>query len=558
MTIGVILLVHADLGRAARVARIWAAQGCAVAVHVDARVPRGAFDGVRAMLAGESRIGFTRRFACEWGTWGIVAATQAAAHTLLADPAVRHVYLASGSCLPLRPAAELAAHLADHPDTDFIESVTAADVGWTVAGLNEERFTLRFPFAWRRRRWLFDRTVELQRRLRLCRRPPEGIAPHLGAQWWCLTRRTLDAILTDPRRAEFDRYFRQVWIPDESYFQTLARRHARRIESRSLTLARFDSSGRPHLFHDDHAALLRQSNCFVARKIWPGAERLYAEFPAPASRPGPPDPDRIDRLFARAEAERQRGRPGLYNQARFPRKDAENGKTAAPYAVLQGVADLFPEIGPWLARATGFTVHGRLFHPGRVEFANGDAAAPGGLSDSAALRDHDRRAFLTNLVWAARDQRQVFMARPGETADLTWFMATDPNARILIVPGAWILALSRAPRPFAELRSRAVALQKAEDAQLAILTSPHARARVRTWPLAEALDAPEGLLAGLLGEVAALPPGPMAPPPRLADVSGLPDLLRRLRDSGLRPPVSADALRAFSEAAARVPARAAR
>ena len=74
-----------------------------------------------------------------------------------------------------------------------------------------------------------------------------------------------------------------------------------------------------------------------------------------------------------------------------------------------------------------------------------------------------------------------------------------------------------------------MALQKAEDAQLAILTSSHARARVRTWPLAEALDAPEGLLAGLLGEVAALPPGPMAPPPRLADVSGLPDLLRRLR-----------------------------
>lgn len=559
MTIGVIMLVHADLGRAARAARIWASQGCPVAVHVDARVPRGTFEGVRAALADEPRIGFTRRFACEWGTWGIIAATLAAARALLDDPAgVGHIYLASGSCLPLRPVAELAAHLAGQPDTDFIESVTAADVGWTVAGLNEERFTLWFPFAWRRRRWLFDRSVELQRRLGLCRRLPEGLDPHLGAQWWCLTRRTLEAILADPRRAEFERYFRHVWIPDESYFQTLARRHARRIESRSLTLARFDFNGRPHLFYDDHAALLRQSNCFVARKIWPGAKRLYAEFPAPASRPGPPDPERIDRLFARAEAERQCGRPGLYNQARFPRKDAENGKTAAPYAVLQGVTDLFPEAAPWLARATGHTVHGRLFHPGRVAFANGDKGAPGGLGNSPALRDHDRRAFLTNLIRAARDQRQVFMTRPGDTEALTWFMATDPNARILMVPGAWLVALARSPRPFADLRRRALALERAEAAQLDILRSPFAKARVRIWPLAEALAAPEGLLAGILHEIGAPPSGPMAPPPRLADVSGLPDLLRRLRDSGLRPPVPADVLRSMSGPALPVAARAAR
>ncbi len=558
MTIGVIMLTHADFGRAARVARIWAAQGCPVAIHVDARVPRGTFEGFRDALADEPRVRFTRRFGCEWGTWGIVAATLAAARALLADAAVDHVYLASGSCLPLRPVAELAAHLAEHPDTDFIESVSAADVGWTVAGLNEERFTLWFPFAWRRRRWLFDRSVELQRRLGLRRRLPEGIAPHLGAQWWCLTRQTLQAILADPRRAEFERHFRHVWIPDESYFQTLARRHARRIESRSLTLAKFDINGRPHLFHDDHAALLRQSNCFVARKIWPGAERLYAEFPAPAPRPGPPDPERIEQLFARAEAERRSGRPGLYNQARFPRKDAENGKTAAPYAVLQGVADLFPEAGPWLARATGHTVHGRLFHPGRVEFANGDRGAPGGLCDSPALRDRDRRAFLTNLIWAARGQRQAFMTRPGETEDLTWFIATDPNARIVVVPGAWVLALSRAPRPFAELRSRAVALQKAEDAQIAILTSAHAKARVRIWPLAEAIAAPEGVLGGILDEVGAPPPGPMAPPPRLADTSGLPHFLRLLRDSGLRPPVPTDVLRAWPRPAVSAAARAAR
>ena len=50
---------------------------------------------------------------------------------------------------------------------------------------------------------------------------PEGLVPHMGSQWWCLTRQTLSAILQDPERAKYDSYFRKVWIPDESYFQTL-------------------------------------------------------------------------------------------------------------------------------------------------------------------------------------------------------------------------------------------------------------------------------------------------------------------------------------------------
>ena len=544
MSFGVVLLCHEDFGRAAQAARVWAAGGCPVMVHVDARVPVAAFDGFRAALADLPGVAFTPRFACEWGTWGLVAATLAASERLLAaHPGLGHVYLASGACLPLRPVAELAAYLARHPDTDFIESVTTADAGWTVAGLSEERFTLRFPFAWRRQRRLFDLAVDLQRRLGLRRRRPEGIAPHLGSQWWCLTRATLAGILADPRRAEFDRFFRHVWIPDESYFQTLARRHARRIESRSLTLSKFDFAGRPHLFYDDHAALLRQSGCFVARKIWPGAAGLYAGFPVAARSAAVPDPDRVERVFARAEDERQRGRPGLYNQARFPRRDAENGKTPAPYAVLTGLPDLFPGLDSWLARATGLTVHGRLFGPGPAEFAGGAAGAAGGLSPAPALRDHDRRAFLTNLLWGARGDRLAFAARPGDTDALDWFIATDPNARVFVVAGAWIVPLARSTGSFADLRAEAARLRHAETAQLAILRSAHVKARVRVWPLEAAVAAPGPLLRGLLEDIG----GPRATPPvqaalapdllpPLADLTGVPELMRQLRDSGLPPP----------------------
>ena len=345
MSVGIILLCHTALDRAAQVARFWAGSGAPVVIHLDRRVGEDAARAFAADLAETPGVTFSRRFGCEWGTFGLVAATLAAAEQLLrARPDLTHVFLASGSCLPLRPLSELEEYLAVHPDTDFIESVTTDDVPWIIDGLAKERFTLRFPFAWRTQRALFDGYVRLQRRLGIRRKIPAGLVPHLGSQWWCLTRRTLLSIITDPRRAEFDRYFRRVWIPDESYFQTLVRLFATRIESRSLTLSKFDVQGKPHTFYDDHLQLLRRSDCFVARKIWPRADRLYAAFLNPDPAAGPraePQPGKIDRLFAKAVERRLFGRAGLYMQSRFPVQDRENGKTCAPYSVFHGFSDLF-------------------------------------------------------------------------------------------------------------------------------------------------------------------------------------------------------------------------
>jgi hypothetical protein len=215
MSVGFVMLCHTALDRAAQVARHWATRDCPVVIHVDKRVKRRTYDALVKALSDLDNVRFSGRHACEWGTWGIVAATQEASTIMLRHfPGVRHVYLASGSCLPLRPVEEMIAYLDSRPRTDFIESVTTEDVGWTIGGLDVERFTLRFPFSWRKQRRLFDGYVKLQRRLGFRRRIPAGIVPHLGSQWWCLTRQTLSAILENPEREEIDRYFRRVWIPD--------------------------------------------------------------------------------------------------------------------------------------------------------------------------------------------------------------------------------------------------------------------------------------------------------------------------------------------------------
>jgi hypothetical protein len=544
MSVGIVMLCHTALDRAAQVARHWVERDCPVVIHVDQRVGKADFDMLQKALADLPDVRFSGRFACEWGTWGIVAATQGAATILLRDfPGVRHVYLASGSCLPLRPVRELIAYLEERPRTDFIESVTTADVGWTVGGLDVERFTLRFPFSWRKQRRLFDGYVRLQRLIRFKRRVPPGVVPHLGSQWWCLTRQTLSAILEDPERAEIDRYFRRVWIPDESYFQTLVRRYSANVESRSLTLSKFDFQGKPHIFYDDHLQLLRRSDCFVARKIWPNAKKLYRVFmtkEGEGQAAAEPHPGKIDRLFSKAVERRTKGRSGLYMQSRFPNEDWENGKSASPYSVFEGFAELFENFEPWLGKMTGTRVHGHLFSLERVEYSGGETIYNGAMSNSAALRDYNPKSFLANLLWNTRGERQCFQFGPADNQEINWQLGSDPNATISVISGAWAVPLFRSNLNFSEIRQEAARLQRLEQEHLLVLRSPWTKARCRIWNLAEFVENPMEPLQTIVDEISPRALRRLTEAPRMADLKGFGQFLQNLRNQGMQPMLMGD------------------
>ena len=538
-SLGVILLVHSSLARAAQVARHWAESGCPLVIHVDKAVSAQEHAEFRRALAGLPDILFAPRLRCEWGKWSIVRATQAAAEIMLESfPEVRHVFLASGSCLPLRPLADLRAYLERRPQTDFIESANVEEVPWIVGGLGQERFTLRFPFAWKKQRRLFDAHVRLQRRLGYCRRIPEGIVPHIGSQWWCLTRRTLTAILEDPRRREYDRYFSRVWIPDESYFQTMARLHARRLESRSLTLAKFDHQGKPHMFYDDHLQLLIRSKCFVARKIWPKADLLYNTFlQTRESQPCPsePNPNPIDKLFASARERRVRGRTGLYMQSRFPAPGRENGLTCAPYSVFEGFSDLFTDFETWLSRTTGARVHGHLFARHGAEFEGGQDVFAGGLSSSAAVRDRNPRLFLASLIWNMRGEHQAFQYGPDDSPEAGHLIAQDPNARISVITGAWAIPLFHSSLNFNVIRKIAALRQRAEAAHVDLLRSHATRARVRIWSLAEFMENPMENLQIIADTISPRAMRKLTEAPRLANLAGFGKFLQDLKNHGMHP-----------------------
>jgi Family of unknown function (DUF5927)/Core-2/I-Branching enzyme len=544
MSVGFVMLVHSALDRAEEVARHWAKADCPVVIHVDRKVKRRDFNEFVAQLADLDNVAFSQRYSCEWGTWSLVEASQDASELLLKEfPEVRHVYLASGSCLPLRPVQELKDYLAERPMTNFIESVTTEDVPWTVGGLDEERFTLRFPFSWKRRRRMFDAYVSLQRKLKFKRKIPEGLVPHLGSQWWCLTRQTLTAILEDPDRAAYDRYFSKVWIPDESYYQTLVRLYSTNIESRSLTLSKFDFQGKPHIFYDDHMQLLRRSDCFVARKIWPHADKLYNGFlsdDASIFTGAEPNPGKIDRIFSKAVERRTKGRPGLYMQSRFPNAGWENGLTSAPFAVFEGFSELFEDFDDWLARVVGARVHGHLFSPDGVEFAGGQGVFAGALSDSLDLRDYNPRAFLTNLVWNTRGERQCFQFGPRDNQDISWHLAKDANATISVISGAWAVPLFYSNANFSDIRKEAARLQRIEAKHLDALRSFYAKARVRIWSLADFVENPMEPLQTIIDELGARTAHRLTEAPRMVSLDGFGQFLQNLKNQGMQPHLMGD------------------
>ena len=544
MSVGFVMIVHTALERAEQVARHWAKHDCPVVIHVDRKVKRRDFNDFVAQLADLGNVKFSQRFSCEWGTWSLVEASQAASELLLKEfPEVRHVYLASGSCLPLRPVQELKDYLAERPMTNFIESVTTEDVPWTVGGLDEERFSLRFPFSWKRRRRLFDWYVAFQRRWKIKRKIPDRLVPHLGSQWWCLTRQTLTAILEDPDRPTYDRYFSRVWIPDESYYQTLVRLYSTNIESRSLTLSKFDFQGKPHIFYDDHIQLLRRSDCFVARKIWPHAEKLYSGFlsdDASIFTGAEPNPAKIDRIFSKAVERRTKGRPGLYMQSRFPNEGWENGMTGAPYAVFEGFSELFEDFEDWLARAVGARVHGHLFAPDGVAYAGGQKVFAGALGDSVDVRDYNPRAFLTNLIWNTRGERQCFQFGPRDNQDISWDIAKDANATISVISGAWAVPLFYSNANFSEIRKEAARLQRIEAKHLDALRSFYAKARVRIWTLADFVENPMEPLQTIIDELGVRPSHRLTEAPRMVSLEGFGQFLQNLKNQGMQPHLMGD------------------
>lgn len=277
--IAAIILAHQNLPHLSKLAKALASHSIAVFIHLDARSSISPFEVLANIpLEFQSNVHFASRIACRWGDFSLVRATLNCLELIQKLPRTPdHVLLLSGADIPIKPISSLKTFLAKNKDADFIEA-THASRKWVSGGFQNERLKYYYYFNFKKSKWLFERSIGLQKFFGIRRRMPVTIDPHFGSQWWSLTWDTCARILRFlHENPKVEAFFRHSWIPDEAMFQTLAvavspekRRYS------GLTLYQFDDRGEPLTFYDDHIPVLQRSPKFFARKVSPHATKLIA------------------------------------------------------------------------------------------------------------------------------------------------------------------------------------------------------------------------------------------------------------------------------------------
>ncbi|KAA9133360.1 beta-1,6-N-acetylglucosaminyltransferase [Marinihelvus fidelis] len=456
MKIAFLVLAHDQPAQCSRLADRLLAQGADVFIHADERAGSAFIERFNAHLqANKTQVTWAPRTTVEWGKWSMVRATLNGLQAI-ADSGSRpdYVYLISGADYPVRPLDELRAFLREHHGREFIESVNALENRWVTDGLQEERWRYRHWVSWRTHPWLFDKQWRLQRLLGLRREMPAGLKPHMGSQWWTLTWPTCEAILELARDTAIESFFRTTWVPDELFFQTAVRKVVDRqenIDSRHLTLYRFDVTGQPLVFHDDHAELLASQPYFFARKLSTRANQLRDHLDAA------PGPDfqhvaghyrtvalPLEEYDAHIE-QRASGLPGVRRMLRpDPGNYGDLAWNRRPYVVVIGeCANSLRATREHLDNIDGLVCHGELMAPGPLDLADTDTGRAGYQPGDSGLRDHSPVDFLADLINDAPDSHVAWLLRPGQVSierhkhgkptrtDLALMHAEDPNARLV-------------------------------------------------------------------------------------------------------------------------------
>lgn len=429
--IAYILLCHKDPDAVIQQARRLTAAGDYMAIHFDASASTEAYQRIRHAMVDNPNVVFAkRRIRCGWGEWSLVQATLYAVETAVeAFPKATHFYMVSGDCMAIK-TAEYAHEYLGARDCDFIESHDFFESDWIKTGMKAERLIYRHWFNERTQKRRFYWSYHAQRRLGLQRQVPADIQVMIGSQWWCLRRRTIEAILEMTRkRRDVIRFFRTTWIPDETFFQTLVRHLVpeAEIESRTLTFLMFSDYGMPVTFYNDHFDLLLSQDFLFARKISPHAKELKA---------------RLGRLYAARDISFQisnegaslfkflsgRGRIGRRFAMRFWETESSIGRERELMIVVCKKWHVAKRLLQRIRQVTNVPAIEYLFN-------EEDTPLPdlGGIEASLGKRTRHRRALMRMLFEYFESDRLIVCMDPGNLDLLQDFFADRSVTRLLEV-----------------------------------------------------------------------------------------------------------------------------
>ena len=254
----------------------------------------------------------------------------------------------------------------------------------------------------------------------------------IGSQWWCLRRSTVEKILVFIRRRwDIKWFFKTTWIPDETFFQTLARHlvPAVQIETRSPTFLIFSVYGLPVSFYNDHYDLLRDQEYLFAHKISPDATglksrptALYLSLP----RDFPVSHDGLYLYNFTTLQGRLGQRHGQQHGARFWEQQSTIGQNRELLVVICQRRHVAQRLVSQINRLTDINAFAYLFNDPTVTLPD-----LGGIEDSLSKRNRHRKALLRLVFDSTHANRMMICIDPEDIDLIKDFCAESPSTRLL-------------------------------------------------------------------------------------------------------------------------------
>ena len=176
-------------------------------VHVDANADPAVSRQIEAFLASYPNTAMLESRPALRGGWSLVDAELRGMAKLLEMGADWEFFInLSGQDFPLKSQSAIRDFLARNRGKEFIRAVNQSIV--------------RSDTMNRLRNYVFERRDKVVRTL-FRRRFLRGDTPYIGNQWMIVSRRFCEFVCHDPQAERFKRFYRNTFIPDEGFFQTV-------------------------------------------------------------------------------------------------------------------------------------------------------------------------------------------------------------------------------------------------------------------------------------------------------------------------------------------------
>lgn len=238
-------------------------------IHVDRKTSREVYQEMLEGLSNYPNVHFINRHKCYWGDFGHVSASLEGIKSILnSNINCDYISLLTGQCYPIKSNEYIEDFLKSLNVHSLVDYFSLPSEAWLNGG--EERGGMnRIEYFYYH---LFNKYFKLSLfNYKLKRKFPLGFKPFAGSSYWLLTRELAQHINDfTSQNYSFVKFFKNVLIPDEIFYQTIIMNSEFRdkIISDTMTYTSWqNNSAHPEILNVSHFERLSQSSCLYARKF---------------------------------------------------------------------------------------------------------------------------------------------------------------------------------------------------------------------------------------------------------------------------------------------------